>query len=197
MIEFTKLEDVSISTDFHLVDYKMETWYYHLVERYGYGRLWLGKDALSEFDWTIEQQSEFIASLLSGKDENFRELLFIIRVENECEDDEDEQGSGWDLIRGSHSFLTFAAFCGKLRENLISKNKEKIQNGFALKGLTGDLKQYNNLTYETLSESLETKLVTSRCTIFVNSGEEDAQTRYKKRKKKILQTLESQIFNEA
>ena len=195
MIEFTKLEDVSISADFHLVDYKMETWYYALVETYEYGGLWLGKDALSEFDWTIEQQSEFIASLLSGKDENFRELLFIIDVENECDDD-DEDGSGWDLIHGSQSFLTYAAFCGKLRENLISKNKEKIQNGFSLKGLTGDFKQYNNLTYETLSESLETKLVLSRCTIFVNSGEEDAQTRYKKRKKKILQTLESQIFNE-
>ena len=195
MIEFTKLEDVSISADFHLVDYEMETWYYELVGRYKYGGLWLGKDALSEFDWTIEQQSEFIASLLSGKDENFRELLFVIRVENECDDD-DEEGSGWDLISGSQSFLTYAAFCGKLRENYISKNKEKIQNGFSLKGLTGDFKQYNNLTYETLSESLETKLVLSRCTIFVNAGEEDAQTRYKKRKKKILQTLKTQIFNE-
>ena len=196
MIEFTKLEDVLISADFHLVDYKTETWYYALVEKYGYGRLWLEKDALSGFDWTIEQQSEFIASLLSGKDESFRELLFVIDAENGCDDDEDEEGSGWELIRGSHSFLTYASFCGKLRENLISENKEKIQNGFALKGLTGDLKQYNNLTYETLSESLETKLVLARCTIFVNAGEEDAVTRYKKRKKKILQTLESQIFNE-
>ena len=197
MIEFTKLEDVLISADFHLVDYKTETWYYALIERHQYGGLWIGKDALSGFDWTIEQQSEFIASLLSGKDENFRELLFVINVENECEDDEDEQGSRWELIRGSHSFLTYAAFCGKAHEYYISKNKEKIQNGFSLKGLTGDFKQYNNLTYETLSESLETKLVTSRCTVFVNSGEEDALTRRKKRRKKILQTLESQIFNEA
>ena len=193
MIEFTKLEDVSISTDFHLVDYKMETWYYELVQRYEYGRLWLGKDALSGFDWTIEQQSEFIASLLSGKDENFRELLFIIMVENECDDDGQE--SDWELIRGSQSFLTFAAFCGKVHEGYIPKNKEKIQNGFALKGLTGDFKQYNNLTYETLSESLEVKLVTSRCTIFVNAVE-DTKTRYKERKKRVLQTLKSQIFNE-
>ena len=195
MIEFTKLEDISISTDFDLVDYKMETWYYELVDRYEHGQLWLGDDVLSEFDWTIEQQSEFIASLLSGKDENFRELLFIIMVENECDDD-DEQESSWELICGNQSFLTYAAFCGKVHENYISKNKKKIQNGFSLKGLTGDFKQYNNLTYETLSESLETKLVTSRCTIFINGVEDDAQTRYKKRKKRVLQTLKTQIFNE-
>ena len=196
MIEFTKLEDVLISADFHLVDYKTETWYYELVQRYVYGRFWLGDDALSEFNWTIEQQSEFIASLLSGKDENFRELLFIINVENGCDNDDDEEGSGSELICGNQSFLTYAAFCGKVRKTHISKSKKKIQNGFSLKGLTGDFKQYNNLTYETLSESLETKLVLSRCTIFVNTGEDDALTRYQRRKKKILQTLKSQIFNE-
>ena len=190
MVKYAKLSDLSIDMQENLVDYKMKMRYSTLVRRYRYGRLWLGGDSLSESNWTIEQRSKFVASLLSDREENTGQLLFVIEVENECDDDNEQEG-GWELIYGVQPFLTFTAFYGKVHESYISKNKE-IQNGFSLTGLTGDFKKYNNIRYEDFSEELKNKIVTSHCTVFINSPE-DMESRYQRRKKNILQALESHI----
>ena len=192
MVGYAKLSDLSIDVKQNLVDSKMRMRYSSLVTKYGHYRLWLESDLLPESNWTIERRSEFVVSLFSDREEDTDQLLFVIEIETDLDENGYEQAGGWELIYGVQPFLTIAAFYGDVHESHISENKETIQNGFSLTGLTGDFKKYNNLRYRDLSDELRSKLLASRCTVFLNRAE-GRESRYQRRKKTILQALQSHI----
>ena len=192
MVGYAKLSDLSIDVKQNLVDFKMRMPYTALFTRYRHYWLWLGSDLLPESNWTIERRSEFVVSLFSDREEDTEQFLFAIEVETDLDENGYEQAGGWELVYGIQPFLTIAAFYGYVHESYIRENKETIQNRFSLTGLTGDFKKYNNLRYGDLSDELRNKLVASHCTVFLNSPE-DRKSRYQRRKKTILQALQSHI----
>ena len=192
MVGYARLSELSIDVKQNLVDSKMRLPYTDLFTKYRHYRLWLGSDLLPEPNWSIERRSEFVVSLFSDREEDTDQLLFVIEIETDLDENGYEQDGGWELVYGIQPFLTIAAFYDYVHESYISENKETLQNRFSLTGLTGDFKKYNNLRYGDLSDELRNKLVVSHCTVFLNRAE-GRESRYQRRKKTILQALQSHI----